>query len=65
MSVAEILKELPKLSVKDRAVVWNKLGEITEGEVPESFLQGMKEISEGRHVGMEAALREEPPSAER
>jgi hypothetical protein len=65
MSVAEILKELPKLSVKDRAVVWNKLGEITEGEVPESFRQGMKEISEGRHVAMEAALREEPPSAER
>jgi hypothetical protein len=65
MSVAEILKELPNLSVKDRAVVWNKLGEITEGEVPESFRQGMKEISEGRHVGMEAALREEPPSAER
>jgi hypothetical protein len=65
MSVSEILKELPKLSAKDRAVVWNKLGEITEREVPESFQNGMKEISEGRDVAMEAALREEPPSAER
>jgi hypothetical protein len=65
MSVSEILKELPKLSAKDRAVVWNKLGEIAEREVPESFRNGMKEISEGRDVAMEAALREEPPSAER
>ena len=63
MSLAEILKELPKLSAKDRAVVWSKLGEITEGEVPESFRQGLKEISEGRHVAMETALKEEPPRA--
>ncbi len=65
MSVAEILKELPKLSAQDRAIVWDKLGEITMGEVPESFRTGMKDIAEGRHVAMEAALREEPPSAGR
>jgi len=41
------------------------LGEITMGEVPESFRKGMKDIAEGRHVAMEAALREEPPSAGR
>jgi len=65
MSVAEILKELPKLSAKDRAIVWDKLGEITMGEMPESFRKGMKDISEGRHVAMEATLTEEPPSAGR
>lgn len=62
MSVTEILRELPKLSAKDRAAVWKKLGEITEADVPASFRQGMKEIAEGRHVDMESALREEPPA---
>jgi hypothetical protein len=55
MSVAEILQELPKLSAKDRAAVWKKLGEITEADVPASFRQGMKDITEGRHVDMERA----------
>jgi hypothetical protein len=53
MSVAEILQELPKLSAKDRAAVWKKLGEITEADVPASFRRGMKDIAEGRHVVME------------
>ena len=59
MSVAEILKELPKLSASDRAAVWKKLGEITEADVPASFRQGMRDIAEGRTVDMESALREE------
>jgi len=65
MSVSEILNELPKLSTKDRAAVWKKLGEISEAEVPDSFRQGLKEIAEGRHVDMETALREEPPTPKR
>ena len=65
MSVSEILNELPKLSARDRAAVWKKLGEISEAEVPESFRQGLKEIAEGQHVDMETALREEPPMSKR
>ena len=65
MSVSEILNELPKLSARDRAAVWKKLGEISEAEVPESFRQGLKEIAEGRHVDMETALRKEPPMSKR
>jgi len=63
MSVAEILNQLPKLSAKDRAAVWKKLGEISEAEVPSSFRQGLQEITEGRHVDMETVLREEPPAS--
>jgi len=65
MSVAEILKELPKLSASDRAAVWKKLGEITEADVPTSFRQGMRDIAEGRTVDMKSALREEPPGIAR
>jgi len=65
VSVAEILKELHKLSASDRAAVWKKLGEITEADVPASFRQGMRDIAEGRTVEMESALREEPPGAAR
>ena len=65
MSVAEILKELPKLSPTDRAAVWKKLGEITEADVPATFRQGMRDIAEGLTVDMESALREEPPGVAR
>ena len=65
MSVAEILKELPKLSASDRAAVWKKLGEITEADVPATFRQGMRDIAKGLTVDMESALREEPPGAAR
>jgi hypothetical protein len=65
MSVAEILKELPKLSASDRAAVWKKLGEITEADVPATFRQGMRDIAEGLTVDMESALREEPPGSAR
>ncbi|NJK93082.1 MAG: hypothetical protein HC904_15440 [Blastochloris sp.] len=60
MSLTEIIDELPKLSVQDRSVLWQRLEEITMADVPESFQQGMKDISEGRHVDMEQALREPP-----
>ena len=63
MSLAEIIEELPKLSVQDRSVVWQRLEQITEADVPASFRQGMKDISEGRHVDMEQALRETPPQS--
>jgi hypothetical protein len=46
MSVTEILKELPKLSAKDRATVWKNLGEITEAVVPASFGQVMRDFEE-------------------
>jgi len=65
MSVAEILKELPKLSASDRAAVWKKLGEITEADVPATFRQGMRDIAKGLTVDMESALREKPPGAAR
>jgi len=61
MSLAEIIEELPKLSVKDRSLVWEKLEEITEADVPASFQQGMMDLAQGRHVDMEKALFENPP----
>ena len=63
MSLTEIIDELPKLSVQDRSVVWQRLEQITEADVPASFRQGMKDISEGRHVDMEQALSETPPKS--
>jgi predicted transcriptional regulator len=61
MSLAEIIDELPRLSVQDRSIVWQQLEQITEAEVPASFRQGMQDIAEGRHVDMEQALHEPPP----
>jgi predicted transcriptional regulator len=60
MSLTEIIDELPKLSVQDRSILWQRLEEITMADVPESFQQGMKDIAAGRHVDMEQALREPP-----
>jgi predicted transcriptional regulator len=61
MSLAEIIDELPKLSVQDRSVIWQQLEQSTEADVPASFRQSMKDIAEGRHVDMEKALRDVPP----
>ena len=61
MSLSEIIEELPKLSVKDRSLVWEKLEEITEADVPASFQQGMKDLAQVRHVDIEKALFENPP----
>ena len=60
MSLAEIIEELPKLSINERSVVWQRLEEITEADVPASFRQGMADLSAGRHVDMEKALSEPP-----
>lgn len=61
MSLSEIIEELPKLSVTERSVIWQRLEEITEADVPESFRQGMADIAAGRHVEMDQALTEPPP----
>ena len=60
MSLAEIIKELPKLSTEDRMVVWNKLAAISEADVPESFRQGMRDIAEGRVMEMHEAIYGSP-----
>lgn len=60
MSLTEIIEELPKLTVKERSMVWQRLEAITEADVPESFRQGMADIAAGRHVDMEEALSEPP-----
>lgn len=62
MSLAEIIEELPKLTVTERSLVWRKLEAITEADVPESFRKGMADLAAGRHVEMEKALSEPPPS---
>ncbi len=62
MSLAEIIDELPKLTPQDRSVIWRQLEQITETDVPDSFRQGMKDIAEGRHVEMEQALNQVPPT---
>jgi predicted transcriptional regulator len=61
MSLAEIIEELPKLSVQERSVVWQQLEALSEADVPDSFRQGMADLAAGRHVDMEVALNEPPP----
>ena len=60
MSLAEIIEELPKLSAKDRIVVWEKLASISEADVPESFRRGMRDIADGRVMEMEQVLYGSP-----
>jgi predicted transcriptional regulator len=61
MSLTEIIEELPKLSAAERSVLWQQLEALTEADVPDSFRQGMADITAGRHVEMEQALNEPPP----
>lgn len=48
MGVTEIIEELPKLSATERSQIWEKLEQISEADVPESFRKGMKDIADGR-----------------
>lgn len=61
MSLTDIIEELPKLSVTERSLIWRRLQEIIEADVPDAFRQGMADIAAGRHVDMEQALSEPPP----
>ena len=61
MSLAEIIHELPKLSVEERSAIWQRLAEISGAEVPPAFHQGMQDLAQGRQVEMEQALNEPPP----
>jgi hypothetical protein len=61
MSLTEIIEELPKLTVTERSLVWQELEALTEGDVPESFRQGMADLAADRCVEMEKALNEIPP----
>lgn len=62
MSVVEIIEELPKLSLTERSIIWQKLEAITQAEVPDAFRLGMADIAAGRHVNMDQALSEAPPT---
>ncbi|HUI05438.1 MAG TPA: hypothetical protein VL486_00375 [Verrucomicrobiae bacterium] len=61
MSVTEIIKGIQALPKEQRAQVIEFVRQLEEGEIPESFKQGMADVDAGRVVDMETALNKRPP----
>jgi hypothetical protein len=58
MSVTEILHEIEALPSEERIRLVEKLVQLTESEVPESFRQGMAEAARGDLLELDDALRD-------
>jgi hypothetical protein len=64
VSISEIIKEIDALPKEQRAGLIEYVHQLEEGEIPDSFKQGMADIEAGRVVDMETALNK-PPHARR
>ena len=62
MSVKEIIREIEALPTDQRAQVIEFVHCLEDGDIPESFRQGMADIEAGRVVDMETALNQPPPA---
>ena len=58
MSVLEILQGIEALPEAERWKVLEHTRHLLESEIPESFKQGMAEISRGEVIEMDEALKE-------
>jgi hypothetical protein len=58
MSVAEILHEIEALPSRDQLLLLEKLKQLAENDVPESFRQGMAEAEQGKLIDLDEALQE-------
>lgn len=63
MGVREIIRQIEALPAEERAQVIEFVHRIEEGDVPESFRQGMADIEAGRVVDLDKALNEPPPKS--
>ena len=62
MSVQEIIREIAALPTDQRVQVIEFVHGLEDGDIPESFRQGMADIAAGRVVDIETALNEPPPA---
>lgn len=57
MSAAQLLHEIESLPKPEQLWLLEKLGELTEADIPESFRQGMAEAARGELIDLDEALR--------
>ncbi len=55
VSLAEILREVEVLQRPERLRVMERLHELTEADMPESFREGMEDIRAGRVMELDEA----------
>ena len=58
MGVSEILQEIKSLPTQERWEILQRTREMLDGEIPESFKQGMREIARGEVIELDEALEE-------
>ena len=58
MSITEILREVKSLSKDERLQLVERLCEMTEHDVPDSFRKAMGEIKHGESIDLDDALKE-------
>ena len=58
MSVAELLHEIEALPSEDRLRLVEKLVQLSEADVPESFRQSMADAARGELIELDEALPE-------
>ena len=58
MGVTDILHEIEALPAKDRQTLFEKLGTLTEADIPASFRESMAEAARGDLIDFDEALKE-------
>ena len=58
MGVSEILEEIKSLPAQQRWEILERTREMLDAEIPESFKEGMREISRGEVIELDEALEE-------
>jgi hypothetical protein len=58
MSTAELLHEIETLPKGEQLWLLEKLSELTEAEIPESFRQSMAEAERGETIELDEALQD-------
>jgi hypothetical protein len=59
MGVAEILQEIKSLPMQQRWEILERTREMLDAEIPESFKQGMREITRGEVIDLDEALEQD------
>lgn len=58
MSVAEIIREIKAMPKEKRVRVIERICELNDADIPESFKEGMADIRAGRVVDLDEALKD-------
>ncbi len=62
MNAVEVIAEIQALAPEDRARVVEFVHRVEAGEIPETFLQALKEIDAGEAIPIEDAHFDHPPA---